>query len=623
MERPDDLDQQILALREKLQPLQAESDRRMAAYLHNLGIYTLTQLRDRLDEGPEETAIPVYRMKEEKPAAPTPNPTPAGKEGGTSENTPAAASPAESPAAVPNQSADQAKTVGSPDRSAGTQPAAGPAQPSVGSSSAVPAATPASPAAPPVEANRTYANAPTDNTTPPPTPPPLTPRPTIHDLSFNALLLQVPLMAKTIRQIVDIVEERTEHRFPRDMQRTLFFTRKFDLPLFTYIKNNVLSDYDPGKDVTMTDAQLAAAMTYAAHANDRDDGSDNAPAKARTALAAKRGDAPSGAAPHSAPLTSVETRAFQLTSITRPPAPSRKPAANPQALVERKLAGATAGGRYISESLVRKLHLVGGETVEIVPKEGDDTPFFKILKPADPTYHDHIYRLTYIPAEEDENGQLVLRHAYTQAPLVDPSNGETFTFVIDPHRYPLLHAGQLVDFAWYQGQDPRAGKIYWIHPLEESAPLVTKPEPAPAKKAVKKTTAPQTEPEPVTLDYDLKGGTVLIVGAPKHDGNVVAMLKQHNGHLTHFDAKSNAYSQLPTMIRHADYVILIPTAASHHSTQTAVALAKQYDRPFAVANTLSIVNVERAVYRAVNGLPARSVSMQDTGSVEAAGAVNE
>ncbi|MFT9038932.1 DUF2325 domain-containing protein [Schleiferilactobacillus harbinensis] len=543
MERPDDLDQQIHDLREKLESLQAASDQRMAAYLHSQGIYTLTQLREKLGEphGPTPPAL-----SETPPAAPA---------------TPVAPAVESDAAPAPNK--------------------------------------PAAPAAP---------------------------RPAPTDLSFNALLLQVPLMAKTIRQIVTIVEERTAHRFPRDLQRTLFFTKDFDLPLFTYIKNNILSDYDPGQDVTMTGPQLQAALTYAAHANDRDDGSDDAPAKEKTALAAKQGTPapqPAVSTPLSA-LRSVETTPLQMTSITRPAPAPRRPLANPRALVERKLAGATAGGRYISESLVRTLHLSGGETVEIVPKEGDDLPYFKILKPADSSYHAPIHRLTFIPAEEDENGQLVLKHAYTQAPLVDPGTGETFEFIVDPHRYPLLHAGQLVDFAWYEGQDPRAGKIYWIHPLEESAPLAPRPVSTPVKKAIKKPVEEPAEAEKAaeseTLQFDLNGGTVLIVGAPKHDGNVIAMLKQHGGQLTHFDAKSNAYSQLPTMIRHADYVILIPTAASHHSAQTAVSLAKRYERPFAVANTLSVVNVERAVYRAVNGLPARSVSQQDTYLESAAGA---
>jgi hypothetical protein len=520
MDQHDDLDQQINQLRTKLETLQAESDRRMLALLHQWGIYTASALRTSL--------------------------------GGTDH-------PVTAPPMAATVPATKQPVVETP------APVSTPAPETIAESAPEP------------------------------------PRPAPDDLSFNALLLQVPLMAKTIRQIVELVEKRTTHRFPRDLQNTLFFTKKFDLPLFTYIKNNVLSDYDPGQAVTISSEQLQGALTYAKHAGDKPEDDKR---QEKTAIAQKLGTAPE-----------KPTASLPFKRVTVPAKP--KPAGNPRALVERKLIGATAGSKYISESLLRQLGLHGGETVEIVPREqgsSDSLPYFKVIKEAAADYNPHIHRLSFIPTEQDADGQLILKQDYAHKPLTDPSTGETFQYLIDSTRYPLLHVGQLVDFAWYEGQDPTAGKISWIHPLAESAaPEKAESAATPVKKEAKKeAAAPNPEPEEPSLQFDLSGGTVLIVGAPKHDGNVIDMLKKHNGKLEHFDAKSNSYSQLPTMIRHADYVILIPTAASHHSTQTAVSLAKRYDRPFAVANTLSIVNVERAVYRAINGLPARSVSQQDT-----------
>lgn len=112
--------------------------------------------------------------------------------------------------------------------------------------------------------------------------------------------------------------------------------------------------------------------------------------------------------------------------------------------------------------------------------------------------------------------------------------------------------------------------------------------------------------EKSTLKFDLKGKTVaLIVGDPKSfvsDG-IRKMIEEHGGILIELDAFKRAERQ-NYFGKKFDLAVTVQTLNSHETSAVVLKMLNDENVPRAIATTCSVQAVERAVYRALNNLPA-------------------
>ena len=161
-----------------------------------------------------------------------------------------------------------------------------------------------------------------------------------------------------------------------------------------------------------------------------------------------------------------------------------------------------------------------------------------------------------------------------------------------------LEEKDVVDLAWYQ-RTPERITIRWKYDVESET--VEEKKNVNVKK-VKKT----FETEKSTLKFDLKGKTVaLIVGDPKSfvsDG-IRKMIEEHGGILIELDAFKRAERQ-NYFGKKFDLAVTVQTLNSHETSAVVLKMLNDENVPRAIATTCSVQAVERAVYRALNNLPA-------------------
>lgn len=161
-----------------------------------------------------------------------------------------------------------------------------------------------------------------------------------------------------------------------------------------------------------------------------------------------------------------------------------------------------------------------------------------------------------------------------------------------------LEEKDIVDLAWYQ-RTPEYITIRWKYDVEPET--VEEKKNATVKK-VKKT----SEAEKSTLKFDLEGKTVaLIVGDPKSfvsDG-IRKMIEEHDGALIELDAFKRAGRQ-SYFDKKFDLAVTVQTLNSHETSEVVMKMLNDENVPRAIATTCSVQAVERAVYRALKGLPA-------------------
>lgn len=123
----------------------------------------------------------------------------------------------------------------------------------------------------------------------------------------------------------------------------------------------------------------------------------------------------------------------------------------------------------------------------------------------------------------------------------------------------------------------------------------------------------QRTPERITIrwKYDVESKMVeektvaLIVGDPKSfvsDG-IRKMIEEHNGILIELDAFKKAERQ-NYFDKKFDLAVTVQTLNSHETSAVVLKMLNDENVPRAIATTCSVQAVERAVYRALNNLPA-------------------
>lgn len=170
-----------------------------------------------------------------------------------------------------------------------------------------------------------------------------------------------------------------------------------------------------------------------------------------------------------------------------------------------------------------------------------------------------------------------------------------------------LHAGDIVDLAWYAGA-PRTTRIVWKHSADERQPSVRQ-----TKKHSEYRSANQTDTTQQTdaaqLDFNLHGQTVaVIVGDNAREAAITKIIAAHHGHPQIVDGfkashRSDFYAQA---ISDADIVVTVQNYTNHEVTSAVMTAIAQSGntKKTAIAHTNSPLMIERAIYRANAGMPA-------------------
>ena len=170
-----------------------------------------------------------------------------------------------------------------------------------------------------------------------------------------------------------------------------------------------------------------------------------------------------------------------------------------------------------------------------------------------------------------------------------------------------LHAGDIVDLAWYVGA-PRTTRIVWKHSADEHQPAVRQTKKHSEYRSANQADATQ-QADAAQLDFNLHGQTVaVIVGDNAREAAITKIIAAHHGHPQIVDGfkashRSDYYAQA---ISDADIVVTVQNYTNHEVTSAVMTAIAQSGntKKTAIAHTNSPLMIERAIYRANAGMPA-------------------
>lgn len=160
--------------------------------------------------------------------------------------------------------------------------------------------------------------------------------------------------------------------------------------------------------------------------------------------------------------------------------------------------------------------------------------------------------------------------------------------------------GDTVDLAWELGKPATILQRQWY----SSEELPEKAEPkAPKKK--KSTQKKEEDSTSVSLDYDLEGKKIgLVLGDGMRSGLMSFLVVEHGGVPVSLDAHryqgdESAYKH---KLKDCDAVVVAKDYVRHAVTKALRNVTKELGIGYAMANGVGFAQVEKAIYRAINGL---------------------
>lgn len=327
---------------------------------------------------------------------------------------------------------------------------------------------------------------------------------------------------------------------------------------------------------------------------------------------------------------------IQSTDI---PKSSEFDVSNPRSyMFTRKLSGADVGDNYIQETILRKNDYMFN-TGDLLQPQQDNTKdssynflidsqiFNNLVKvghgetPDDDIICYHQVKVEY----SDELHRNIISHYADGNPIF--VEGVPFTILPseDPEKFKG-HPGDIIDYAFYlhpgfKIEDAiNRGIVRWKYPvdnnyLDNSDTLETTSEKAePSQKKYKSNTTYKSNHQ--QLDLDLKGQSVLVLSDYARSEKLEEVIKSYNGKPT-VTGGNNSSEQLPPMLEKlilgSDITIICTDYMHHHVSQQVIDILKEKNNAkYAVASSSSRVFIERALYRAENGLQAYETSGSDT-----------
>ena len=260
---------------------------------------------------------------------------------------------------------------------------------------------------------------------------------------------------------------------------------------------------------------------------------------------------------------------------------------------------------YYDEILARQLEIQNGDWVQVgTMQRGKNHPFIeKILSHAEVPNLITVAPLYVVNYNSfDDTYQITQNYQGTPLASVNPAV-ETFKISGRDTLRQRINDGQLVDLAWFNEQPDKPVVRYVHHSHRPLGAQANRPE-----KRVKSTTS--TGPaEPIqTLDFDLKAQTVAVVmgDANTRQQQITQLIDEHNGHALLIDAfkHSNSASFYNQQLSQTDIVVMVQNQNKHATSKALSKAVKQYNLKMAIANGGGLQQIERAMYRAVKGLPA-------------------
>ncbi len=261
----------------------------------------------------------------------------------------------------------------------------------------------------------------------------------------------------------------------------------------------------------------------------------------------------------------------------------------------------------INELAVRNLNVENGDLVEL-DLSSQPPRVVRIVEAGN--LPSNIATMSYGIVERDPAGDL-----YVSRSAMDESSSECAG--IDRYEVPAIidagqtetgfvHEGDIVDLAWYKNS-PSNMIVRWVSQTKgEEVPKKEKP----AEKKVKSEKEDKDKEESVTtLNFDLHGRSVaVVIGNELRSQEIQKMVGEHHGRCKVIDAFkfSDTESFYKYALKRADVTVMVQNL-NKHSTSKAL---RKYAKRLAIADSAGLSSIERAIYRAMHGLPAYETSTQ-------------
>lgn len=292
--------------------------------------------------------------------------------------------------------------------------------------------------------------------------------------------------------------------------------------------------------------------------------------------------------------------------------------------VQRLLSGAkilNSYGRqraYYNEKFIHNRNWHTGDLVKVNAYEddrGDEQPWVDELIPQntdDDAYNIGVFEHGVV--ETDSAGQLYVEKSLENDHLRDFNpQVEAYSINSDAVQTMHLHDGDIIDLAWRIDQ-PFMIKIRWIYTGNDRDNLLIGQSPdytAPINRSSKHddhgtNTGSQSESVSADLDFDLNQQTVgIVIGDEIRERQYQELVSQHHGKLlmiNAFQKHVNNSSYFDNAVSKCDIIILVQNYNKHNTSGNVLTAVKNYDKKFAIANSAGIQSIERAIYRADQGL---------------------
>lgn len=261
----------------------------------------------------------------------------------------------------------------------------------------------------------------------------------------------------------------------------------------------------------------------------------------------------------------------------------------------------------INELTVKNLNVENGDLVELDPSS-QPPRVVRIVEAGN--LPSNIATLSYGIVERDAAGDLYVSRSAMGEKLSECAGIDRYEVpaIIDAGQTEtgFVHEGDIIDLAWYKNS-PSNMIVRWVSQTKgEAAPKKEKP----AEKKVKSEKEDKGKEESVTtLNFDLHGRSVaVVIGNELRSQEIQKMVGEHHGRCKVIDAFkfSDTESFYKHALKRADVTVMVQNL-NKHSTSKAL---RKYAKRLAIADSAGLSSIERAIYRAMHGLPAYETSTQ-------------
>lgn len=261
----------------------------------------------------------------------------------------------------------------------------------------------------------------------------------------------------------------------------------------------------------------------------------------------------------------------------------------------------------INELTLKNLNVENGDLVELDPSS-QPPRVIRIVEAGN--LPSNIATMSYGVVERDASGDLYVSRSAMGEKLSECAGIDRYEVpaIIDAGQTEtgFVHEGDIVDLAWYKNS-PSNMIVRWVSQTKgEEAPKKEKP----AEKKVKSEKEDKSKEESVTtLNFDLYGRSVaVVIGNELRSQEIQKMVSEHHGRCKVIDAFkfSDTESFYKHALKRADVTVMVQNL-NKHSTSKAL---RKYAKRLAIADSAGLSSIERAIYRAMHGLPAYETSTQ-------------